>query len=67
MTEPSVVEIDGLYYLVSGSKSVHELQNFGEGKYARKLSEEEIEELPISFLFTGTAEDFQDSYFQYIL
>ena len=63
MTEPSVIEIDGLYYFVSGAKSVHELGDFGEGRYARALSEEEIEELPFSFLFTGIAEVFQDSYF----
>ena len=55
---------DEVYYLISGSNFVFKLGDLGNGSYAQVLTEQEINELPESILYTGTEENFKGSYFQ---
>ena len=64
IAEPTIMRYDEVYYLISGSNFVFKLGDLGNGSYAEVLTEEDINALPESILYTGTEENFQGSYFQ---
>jgi hypothetical protein len=61
ISKPSVITIDQTYYFVSGSDQVF-LLNKDEATpgYAKKLTEDDIENLPEELVYSGQPESFSD-------
>ena len=58
--EPTVVQYEKTYYLVSGNQCIFKLGDDGIEKFATLLSREEIEQLPETIMYTGEEESFKE-------